>query len=1158
MLQTNISKQLQQQTDSNGMIKVDSNTLSFLSKSVIQNQVNNDISTNTKIKEKTYQVQRENHVENNYSDSDMDHSILITVKKSKGNQKIVTQPQPKEIKTQLYQQQQQQKETEQIKTVASNYNTFDHLDQSQMKQVPSTKSDFDLVEANIILTQTSINNSIRSQLQESDYSDSGLNIDLIPKQSIIKHKTPQTKPKITNQNISVSQNKEKSSLNAETVNLDISIKSSAKSNSRSFTQNTIAEDSEVNIPIINRPEPQMQNTSIIEEMNELRKKTRPKPKNTNKQNFLKPESHPETINLIKSPPKLPQSPIQSSSSSDTRKLILSQKINTIRPQNKPKPPKPKSRKIVVERPPVQNPRDNMEQIQREKAEKILSMLERVDSAKVSRSNSIYDSDIENEDEIIQEQIIKIDSLQSSGIIKQKESFDLSKVQTMKVNNAQQQISQIQQSSQIEQQSTNIQVKLVPKPQLNQITVNQQLEIQYQQPKIKVIRATEGKQQQQDNVDNNNGKLNVQIQEQNNEIDTIRTLRKLNKPKGVTFNFETNEVEYNKNNSIIESNYQQSPINLKNHNINNQYSNIIRNEQKENLDNITKPTYKRQQAPTLDQQDYFNSQITQQNIQQNPNIWTHQAASIPAPPDVVVVKKVAPPVPSHEYPPQNQTQPLNNELPKQAPMQQQRSLSQTQEVEVIEAAPKVEPVQAKQAPKLPASNAPPKGNMKAIFNFSEYVFDEDPDNKVDYQMMEPKKKKPEAPKAEKEPEVQAVSAQPSEVKEEPKPFKITPKISIPPQAKIQPKIPGKAPEQTDSKPEAEKPKDYQNTKTSAPPKGNMKAIFNFSEYVFDEDPDNKVDYQMMEPKKKKTEPAQVKEPEPAAQLAEVKPVEKQPTEKQKEELVTQAKQAVKAAPLKVQLPLPPNKIQPKIPGKAPVVPKATSVPQQQEAKLEGEPKTQPPSGNMKAIFNFSEYVFDEDPENKVDYEMLEPKKKKTEKEPEAPKTEKEPEVQAVSLQPSEVKEEAKPKITPKINIPPQVKIQPKIQQKIQIPSKDQNETKISEEKQSTLNDNKPEQDLQTIKTDQKPVQNQGIQSIKPANSIKPPLKIPPKQASLLTQQNLTKPSNTNLQNQQISLDLGDLEQNLSKEPEVVEEVKITKVAPKIIVPPKIQMKLPVKK
>ncbi|CAL6032760.1 Hypothetical_protein [Hexamita inflata] len=173
MLQTNISKQLQQQTDSNGMIKVDSNTLSFLSKSVIQNQVNNDISTNTKIKEKTYQVQRENHVENNYSDSDMDHSILITVKKSKGNQKIVTQPQPKVIKKQLYQQQQQQKETEQIKTVASNYSTFDHLDQSQMKQVPSTKSDFDLVEANIIQTQTSINNSIRSQLQESDNSDSG-------------------------------------------------------------------------------------------------------------------------------------------------------------------------------------------------------------------------------------------------------------------------------------------------------------------------------------------------------------------------------------------------------------------------------------------------------------------------------------------------------------------------------------------------------------------------------------------------------------------------------------------------------------------------------------------------------------------------------------------------------------------------------------------------------------------------------------------------------------------------------------------------------------------------------------------------------------------------------------------------------------------------
>ncbi|CAL6032754.1 Hypothetical_protein [Hexamita inflata] len=892
-------------------------------------------------------------------------------------------------------------------------------------------------------------------------------------------------------------------------------------------------------------------------MNELRKKTRPKPKNKNIQNFVKPESHPETINLLKSPPKLPQSPIQSSSSSDTRKLILSQKINTIRPQNKPKPPKPKSRKIVVERPPVQNPRDNMEQIQREKAEKILSMLERVDSVKVSRSNSIYDSDIENEDEIIQEQIIKIDSLQSSGIIKQKESFDLSKVQTMKVNNAQQQISQIQQSSQIEQQSTNIQVKLVPKPQLNQITVNKQLEIQYQQPKIKVVRATKGK--QQDNVDNNNVKLNVQIQQQqNNEIDTIRTLRKLNKPKGITFNFETNEVEYNENNSIIQSNYQQSPINLKDHNINNQYSNIIRNEQKENLDIITKPTYKRQQAPTLGQQDYFNSQITQQNILQNPDIWTHQAASMSTP-DVAVVKKVVPPVPSQEYPPQsNQTQPLNNELPKQTPMQQQRSLSQTQEVEVIEEVPKAEPVQAKQAPKLPASNAPPKGNMKAIFNFSEYVFDEDPDNKVDYQMMEPKKKKVEVLKVEKEPDVQAVSAQPSEVKEEPKLApKIAPKISIPPQAKVQPKIPGKAPEQSEGKPEAEKPKEDQSAKASAPPKGNMKAIFNFSEYVFDEDPENKVDYEMMEPKKKKTEPAQVKEPEPAAQLTEVKQVEKQ-----KEEPVVEAKQAAKAAPLKVQLPLPPNKIQPKIPGKAPVIPKATGVQQQQEAKPEGEPKAQPPSGNMKAIFNFSEYVFDEDPENKVDYEMLEPKKKKTEKEPEAPKAEKEQEIQAVSSQPSEVKEEAKQvKITPKINIPPQVKIQPKIQPKIQIPSKDQNETKIQEDKQSNLNDNKSEQELQTIKTDQKPAQNQGIQSIKPLapNSIKPPLKIPPKQASLLTQQNLTKqPSNTNLQNQQISLDLGDLEQNLSKEPKVVEEVKITKVAPKIIVPPKIQMKLPVKK
>ncbi|CAL6006127.1 histone-lysine_N-methyltransferase 2A-like isoform X2 [Hexamita inflata] len=478
-------------------------------------------------------------------------------------------------------------------------------------------------------------------------------------------------------------------------------------------------------------------------------------------------------------------------------------------------------------------------------------------------------------------------------------------------------------------------------------------------------------------------------------------------------------------------------------------------------------------------DYFNDQ-EQVTKQQNfvPESNSHQiidqdieqTASMQAPPDVVVVKKVAPPVPSHEYPPQNQTQPLNNELLKQAPMQQQRSLSQTQEVEVIEAAPRVEPVQAKQAPKLPASNAPPKGNMKAIFNFSEYVFDEDPDNKVDYQMMEPKKKKPEAPKAEKEPEVQAVSAQPSEVKEEPKLVpKITPKISIPPQAKVQPKIPGKAPEQTDSKPETEKPKEDQNTKTSAPPKGNMKAIFNFSEYVFDEDPENKVDYEMLEPKKKKTEPAQVKEPEPAAQQAEVKPVEKQPTEKQKEEPAVEAKPAAKAAPLKVQLPLPPNKIQPKIPGKAPVVPKATSVPQQQEAKPQGEPKTQPPSGNMKAIFNFSEYVFDEDPENKVDYEMLEPKKKKTEKEPEAPKAEKEPQVQAVSSQPPEVKEEAKPKIAPKINIPPQVKIQPKIQQKIQIPSKDQNETKISEDKQSTLNDNKSEQEplKQTdIQTEQK--------------------------------------------------------------------------------------------
>ncbi|CAL6032772.1 Hypothetical_protein [Hexamita inflata] len=484
----------------------------------------------------------------------------------------------------------------------------------------------------------------------------------------------------------------------------------------------------------------------------------------------------------------------------------------------------------------------------------------------------------------------------------------------------------------------------------------------------------------------------------------------------------------------------------------QTTNNDHSKENQNLIDVTVNNFKDQEQVTK-QQNFIPESNSHQLIDQD----IEQTASIPAPPDVVVVKKVVPPVPSQEYPPQsNQTQPLNNELPKQVPMQQQRSLSQTQEVEVIEEVPKVEPVQAKQAPKLPASNAPPKGNMKAIFNFSEYVFDEDPDNKVDYQMMEPKKKKVEVLKVEKEPDVQAVSAQPSEVKEEPKLApKIAPKISIPPQAKVQPKIPGKAPEQTEGKQEAEKPKEDQSAKASAPPKGNMKAIFNFSEYVFDEDPENKVDYEMMEPKKKKTEPTQVKEPEPAAQQAEVKPVEKQPTEKQKEE------PAAKAALLKVQLPLPPNKIQPKIPGKAPVIPKATGVQQQQEAKPEGEPKAQPPSGNMKAIFNFSEYVFDEDPENKVDYEMLEPKKKKAEKEPEAPMTEKEQEIQAVSSQPSEVKEEAKPvKITPKINIPPQVKIQPKIQPKIQIPSKDQNETKISEDKQSNLNDNKSEPLKQT--------------------------------------------------------------------------------------------------